>query len=75
MATVPTFAATTALPYPHLDRATAGLRAALRQQAGLHDRLDWATLAVAGPDVTQDPRGRDWFEYRAEVGTASHPEQ
>jgi hypothetical protein len=75
MAPVPTFAATTALPYPHLDRATAGLRAALRQQAGLHNRLDWATLAVTGPDVTQDPRGRDWFEYRAEVRTAGNTEQ
>ncbi|MGY1761634.1 hypothetical protein ACI79G_10000 [Geodermatophilus sp. SYSU D00779] len=51
-----------------------GLRAALREQAGPHDRLDWATLTVTGPDVTQDARGRDWFEYRAEVSTAGHPE-
>ncbi len=72
MATVPSLAATTALPYPHRDRATASLRAALRLQAGLGDRLDWSTLTVTGPHVTRDARGREWFTYRAEVGTAEH---
>jgi hypothetical protein len=66
---VPTFAATTALPYPHRDRATAGLRAALRLQAGPGDRLEWDTLTVTGPEVTRDTRGREWFTYRAEVST------
>ncbi len=67
---VPALAATTALPYPHRDRATAGLRAALRLQAGPADRLDWATLRVAGPVVSRDARGREWFAYRAEVDVA-----
>ncbi len=69
---VPTLAATTGLPYPHRDRATAGLRAALRLQAGPEDRLDWATLIVAGPVVSRDARGREWFTYRAEVDVAEH---
>ncbi|MEI4272160.1 hypothetical protein TEK04_10535 [Klenkia sp. LSe6-5] len=71
---MPTFAATTALSYPRRDRATAGLPAALREQAGPRHQLDWATLAVTGPDVSRDARGRDWFEYRAEVSTTGHPE-
>ncbi len=41
-------------------------------QAALCDRLDWDTLAVTGPQVTRDARGREWFTYRAEVGTAEH---
>ncbi len=72
MLPVPSFAATTALPFPHRDRATAGLRAALRLQAAPCDRLDWDTLTVTGPQVTRDARGREWFTYHAEVGTAEH---
>ncbi len=70
---VPTLAATTALPYPHRDRATAGLRAALRLQAGSADRLDWASLRVAGPVVSRDARGREWFAYCAEVDVTEQP--
>jgi putative ATP-dependent endonuclease of OLD family len=57
-------------PYPY--RALAGLRAALRLQAALRDRLDWNTLTVTGPHVTRDARGREWFTYRAKVDTAEH---
>src|SRR4051794_4828007 len=42
-----TFTATTALPYPHLERATAGLRGELRQQllqVGVTAAPDWTAL-------------------------------
>jgi hypothetical protein len=61
--------ATTALPYPHRDRSTAGLRAELRHRAG-DGRPDWATFEVTGPVEVPDARGRVWFEYRATVGTS-----
>lgn len=63
-----TLTATTALPYPHLERATAGLRGELRRQliaSGEHDAPRWDTVEVAGPFETTDARGRTWFEYRA----------
>lgn len=59
---------TTALPYSHRDRATAGLRAELRHQAAAHGAIpDWATFEVANPTEAADGRGRVWFEYRATV--------
>lgn len=64
------FSASTALPYEHLDRATAGLRAELRQRllhAGVHEMPMWETFAVAGPREFTDLRGRTWYEYRATV--------
>jgi hypothetical protein len=49
--------ATTALPYPHLERATTGLRGALRQQllaAGVVAAPDWSALrAVAKSSYTR----------------------
>jgi hypothetical protein len=63
-----TFTATTALPYPHLERATAGLRGALRQQllaAGVMAVPDWSTLTVTGPQEFADERGQLWFGHRA----------
>jgi hypothetical protein len=60
--------ATTALPYPHLERATAGLRGALRQQllaAGVVAAPDWSTLTVTGPEEFADERGQVWFGYWA----------
>jgi hypothetical protein len=68
-----TFEATTALPYPHLDRATAGLRGELRQQllaAGDVDRPDWSTLTVTGPQEFADARGQMWFGYSATLRDA-----
>src|SRR4051794_4985178 len=65
-----TLMAMTALPYPHLDRATAALRAELRHQllaADPHQLPDWHTLEVAGPIETTDVRGRISLEYRASV--------
>lgn len=62
--------ATTALPYPHLERATAGLRAELRRQlvaAGVHDAPDWDTFTITGPTTTKDARGNTWFEWAARV--------
>ena len=64
------FIATAALPYEHLERATAGLRAELRRQllaADVHEMPLWETFAVTGPIVFEDLRGRTWFEYRASV--------
>ena len=63
-----TYTATTALPYPHLERATTGLRVALRHQllpAGVVGAPDWATLTVDGPEEFTDGRGRTWFGYWA----------
>jgi hypothetical protein len=62
------YSATTALPYEHLKRATAGLRGQLRLQlldAGT--RLDWSTLQAAGPVTTTDGMGWPWYEYAATV--------
>jgi hypothetical protein len=70
LAVVSTFSATTALPYEHLDRATAGLRAELRQrllQADVHETPMWDTFEVTGPHEFTDLRGRTWYEYRAAV--------
>lgn len=64
---------TTALPYEHRERATAGLRGQLRLVAiGTGATPDWMTLQVTGPRTTVDGRGRTWFEWAATVdaGTA-----
>lgn len=60
-----TYTATTALPYAHLERATAGLRAELRHQLAAGKLADWSTLQVTGPAEVLDGYGRLWFEYRA----------
>lgn len=68
-----TFTATTALPYPHDERATAGLRAELRHQllaAGVEGAPEWATLTVTGPEKFTDGRGQTWFGYWATLDTA-----
>jgi hypothetical protein len=62
--------AVTALPYTHLERATAGLRASLRHQllaTSRHAFPAWETLTVDGPVQVTDVRGRVWFEYRASL--------
>jgi hypothetical protein len=65
------FTATTALPYPHLERATAGLHAELRHQLlATGQQPDWSTLAVTGPTEVADHRRRVWFEYTASVEAA-----
>ena len=64
------FTATTALPYEHLERATAGLRAALQHQlsaAGVRGLQVWQTFVVAGRVECADRLGRTWYEYRATV--------
>jgi len=63
------FAATTAPLYQHLERATAGLRAELREKvmAAQAAEPDWATLAVDGPRETTGAHGRTWHEWRASV--------
>ena len=64
--------AETALPYPHRERATAGLRAELRHCAADAGVLaDWDTLEVTGPVETPDARGRAWYSYRATVTAAT----
>lgn len=65
-----TFTATAAYPYEDLERATAGLRAALRQQllaAGIRGLQVWDTFVVTGPVECADRLGRTWYEYRATV--------
>lgn len=62
--------ATTELPYPHLERATAGLRAELRHKLMDSDPdalPDWSTLTVSGPRESADGRGRTWFAYVATI--------
>jgi hypothetical protein len=63
--------ASTALPYAHLERAAAGLRAELRRQLPIGERADWAALVVTGPTPTLDGLGRTWLEYRATVHSES----
>jgi hypothetical protein len=55
-----TFTATTALPYPHLERATAGLRAELRHElvdGDVRELPDWSSLEIAGLVETTDGSG------------------
>ncbi|SFO37134.1 hypothetical protein SAMN05660359_02905 [Geodermatophilus obscurus] len=68
---MPTVEATTALPYPHAERATAGLRAALREQHPNGEPPDWSKLVVTGPVEARDIRGRTWFHYRAALPVSS----
>jgi hypothetical protein len=71
---VATYEAKTALPYKHLQRATAGLRAELRDQllaAGDGGLLDWSTLQVTGPERVVDERGHVWWTYEASVESRS----
>ncbi len=62
-----TYTAATALPYPHLERATARLRVQLTarlRQAGSAKPSDWVGLEVTGPEESPDCYGRPWFWYR-----------
>jgi hypothetical protein len=68
---VPTYAASTALPYPHQERAVAGLRAQLRYLLAPGETADWAMLTVTGPNEVPDARGHVWFTYTAEVTTGT----
>ena len=66
--------ASTALPFEHLERATAGLRAQLRQEVlaaeGLAVLPVWSTMAVIGPHPEVDSRGTAWLGYRATIDIA-----
>jgi hypothetical protein len=71
------FTATAALPYEHLERATAGLRAERRRQVLAGDVRElprWETFVVTGPSEFTDLRGRTWYEYRAAVQSRHPPE-
>ena len=71
-----TFAATAAYPCENLERATAGLRAALRHQllaTGIRDMRIWQTFVVTGPVECADRRGNTWYEYRATVESRRLP--
>jgi hypothetical protein len=67
---VPTVEACCAYPYPHCDRAVAGLRGALRLRLSPGETPDWSTLVVTGPTTTTDGRGNTWYGYAAEVTAA-----
>ena len=67
---VSTFSASAALPYEHLELATAGLRAELRRQllaADVQAMPRWETFTVTGSIEFTDPCGRLWYQYRAAV--------
>ncbi|WP_346619620.1 hypothetical protein [Blastococcus montanus] len=64
---MPIYSARTALPYPHRERAGAGLRAQLRWQFASGEVADWSTLAISGPVEVVGRQGRFWYEYSAEV--------
>ena len=71
-----TFTATAASPYENLERATAGLRAALRHQllaTGIRDMWAWQTLVVTGPVECPDRRGNTRYEHRATVESRRPP--
>ena len=59
------------LPAPDLERATAGLRGALRLEIALAttDLPDWSTLVIDGPSAGLGLHGRPWFRYTATVAT------
>jgi hypothetical protein len=66
------FTATAAYPYDNFERATAGLRAALRHQllaAGIRGLQAWDTFAVTGPTTATDARGNTLFEWVGTVHT------
>jgi hypothetical protein len=58
------------IPYPHLKRVTASLRAELRRQlvnAGVDQPPDRASLNVTGAVQTTNRLEHAWFDYRASV--------
>jgi hypothetical protein len=68
--------ASSSWPYPHLDRATAALRAELRDQTVTLNAgrstvtvVDQDSLTVDGPSEELDARGRTWFVYTATAKT------
>jgi hypothetical protein len=67
---VPTYGAQTSLPYPHRERAAAGLRAQLRYLVPAGEAADWSTFTVTGPVEVPDASGNTWFEYSARVSTS-----
>lgn len=63
-----TLTATAAMPYEHLERATAGLRGQLRELAAAADAVpDWTTLTVTGPAQDVGAHGRIWYRWTATV--------
>lgn len=67
---MPTFTATTALPFPRTDRAVMGLRAMLRQEfaaAGAPSPVDWADMVVSGPVEHADAKGHTWYGWSATI--------
>jgi hypothetical protein len=66
------YRAAAAYPYPHRERATAGLRGQLRLLTGGDGFLpDWSTLVVEGPSEAAGLHGRIWFEWTATVEAIS----
>ncbi len=63
------FTATAAYPYVDRERATAGLRAQLREiiAAAGAGQPDWWTFVVEGPTESPGLHGRVWFFWTASV--------
>lgn len=60
------YTAATALPYEHLERATAIIRRQIAQQIalnGLERPPEWSHLKITGPTEERDFYGRPWFWY------------
>ena len=69
-----TFTATASYPYIDPDRATAGLRARLRELvAAVGGTPDWSTLSVTGPIKINGAHGRTWFEWTGTVEARRDP--
>ena len=65
-----TLTAHAAYRYVNEERATAGLRGQLREQAAAAGQLpDWSTFAVAAPTEHSGAHGRRWFQWVATVET------
>jgi hypothetical protein len=65
------FSESAVLPAADLERATAGLRGALRLTIAeaTTELPDWTTLVVVGPNAVPGPGGRAWCRYTASVST------
>ncbi len=75
LAIVSTSSTTTAMPYEHLERASAGLCAELRQcllHADVDESPSWNTVSVTVPPMFSALRGRTWYQYPA-TGESRRP--
>lgn len=69
-----TFTATASYPYIDHDRATADLRAQLRELvAAIGGTPDWSTFSVTGSIDIKGAHDRTWFEWTSTVEARRNP--